>query len=332
MAVDAGEKQNLGMTLLELMISTALLGMMVVYLLEAFAAYHHQGEVIYQVTESQQNMRAVADLIESDIRHAGFLVPTSAAFCGVDSQSAPDSVYLSDASAIDPADVQVNNLGSSFGGSNVSSGLNTIDLDLTLEPSGDAAYDTDANGTPDSDFRPGAGVIIVDIGNPDRGSACGTVDSVDIAGSKIVVDLASDVLDTSPGVGVDLIAVPAHKYTIDANFTLSRDGIALAAGVEDLQVAYFFDDNEDRKVDAGEYRGDGAGDDYDPKTLDAAIAREIRLTFVTRTRHSDPQFPGGRFQATENRSVIPGTDGFRRRVHTSSVLLRNIVIREVDGS
>jgi type II secretory pathway pseudopilin PulG len=330
MAVDAKQRKTRGMTLLELMISTLLLGLMVVYLLEAFAAYHHQGEIISQVTESQQNVRAVADLIESDIRHAGFLVPTSASFCGIDSKTAPDAVYLSDANAIDHIDIQMNSLGSSFAGNNVSSGANTIDLDLTLESSGDAAYDTNADGTPDSDFRPGAGVIIIDAGNPDRGSACGTVTSVDLGGDKIVVDIKSAVLDTSPGVGVDLIAVPAHEYTVDPNFTLFRDGMALAAGVEDLQVAYFFDDNENRKVDAGEYRGDGVGNDYDAQALDAALARELRLSFVTRTRHSDPQFPGGLFQATENRAVVAGGDGFRRRVHTSTVALRNILIRESD--
>jgi prepilin-type N-terminal cleavage/methylation domain-containing protein len=332
MAADVQQKRSRGMTLLELMVSTAILAIIVVYLLEAFTSYHHQGEVIAQVTESQQNVRAVADLFESDIRHAGFLVPTSAAFCGIDSRSAPDSIYLSDASAIESADVKVNNLGSSFSGINVSSGLNAVDLDLTVESSGDAAYDTNADGTLDSDYRPGAGVIIIDRGNPSRGSACGIVVSVDIAGDKMVFDLKSDVLDTSPGAGVDLIAVPAHAYEIDAGLTLSRDGLALAAGVEDLQVAYFFDDDGDRVVDAGEFRGDGTAADFDPQALDAAIAREIRLTFVTRTRHSDPKFPGGRFQAAENRALVAGTDGFRRRVHTSSVMLRNTLIREADDS
>ena len=32
-----------------------------------------------------------------------------------------------------------------------------------------ATYDTDGNGTADSDFRVGAGIIIVDIGNPGLG-------------------------------------------------------------------------------------------------------------------------------------------------------------------
>jgi prepilin-type N-terminal cleavage/methylation domain-containing protein len=332
MAVNLARRLNRGMTLLELMVSSAVLALMMVYILEAFTAYHHHGEVISHVTESQQSMRAVADLMESDIRHAGFMVPTSAAFCGVDSQSSSDVLYVSDADAIDHTNLLVNNLGSSFVGSNVASGANTLELDLILEPSGDAAYDTNADGTPDSDFRPGAGVIIIDSGNPDRGSACGIVVSVDVGGEKIVVNLQSDILGTSPGTGVNLIAIPAHVYSIDSNFTLARDGMSLAAGVEDLQAAYFFDDNGNRRIDAGEYRGDGTGDDFNPKDLDAANAREIRMSFVTRTRLPDAKFTGGRFQSAENRDVVAGNDGFRRRVHTSTVLLRNILIREVDDS
>ena len=330
MVLDRISDTRRGFTLIELMISSALLAVMVTYLLEAFSAFHHHGEVVAQVVESQHNLRAVSDLIESDIRHAGFMVPTSAAFCGIDRTTDPDTVFLSDGSAINPDGIEINSLGSSFSGSNVTTGNNTIDLSLTLESSGDAAYDTNADGTADSDFRQGAGVIIIDLGNTDRGSACGVVVSVDVPNQRIVVNIQSDALDTSPGTGEDLIAVPAHAYDIDGSLVLSRDGITLAAGVEDLQAAYFFDDNGNRSVDAGEYRGDGVGDDFDPQDLDASVAREIRMSFVTRTRHSDPKFTSGRFQSTENRAVSTATDGFRRRVHTSTVLLRNILIREVD--
>ncbi|NIP93861.1 MAG: hypothetical protein GWO24_10565, partial [Akkermansiaceae bacterium] len=57
-------------------------------------------------------------------------------------------------------------------------GTGSVNLTLDALHAGDEDlfYDTDANGAVDSDFRPGAGVIVVDIANPDRGAACGIID------------------------------------------------------------------------------------------------------------------------------------------------------------
>ncbi|MBW1886456.1 MAG: prepilin-type N-terminal cleavage/methylation domain-containing protein, partial [Deltaproteobacteria bacterium] len=204
----------MGFSLIELMVTSLIMGVILTYLFESFSTYHRTGEVVAQVTESQQNSRAIAGLIEHDIRHAGMMVPGGAAFCGVDSTTAADIIYLSDADAIDPTTSMSNDLGSTFVGSNVSNGGNTIDLDLSLETPANFAYDTDGDGTPDSDFRVGGGIIIVDRGNPVRGSACGTVTGVDPASARIKVDLVSPVLGAPPGPPVDLVAIPAHEYRI----------------------------------------------------------------------------------------------------------------------
>jgi len=317
----------MGFSLIELMVTSLIMGVILTYLFESFSTYHRTGEVVAQVTESQQNSRAIAGLIEHDIRHAGMMVPGGAAFCGVDSTTAPDTIYLSDADAIDPTTSMSNDLGSTFAGNNVSNGGNTIDLDLSLETPDDFAYDTDGDGTADSDFQVGGGIIITDRGNPVRGTACGTVTGVDPASARIKVDLVSPVLAAPPGPPVDLVAIPAHEYRI-VNLTLMRNNMALAMGVEDLQAAYFFDDNDNNVIDAAEYRGDGVGANYVASALNAEDAREIRITFVTRTRNEDAKFPAGRFQSAENRAVVGAADGFRRRVHTSTIELRNLLIRQ----
>lgn len=327
MAAELRRSNQTGFSLIELMVTSLIMGVILTYLFESFSTYHRTGEVVAQITESQQNSRAIAGLIEHDIRHAGMMVPGGAAFCGVDSTTAPDIIYLSDADAIDPTTSMSNDLGSTFAGGNVSNGGNTIDLDLSLETPDNFSYDTDGDGTADSDFRVGGGVIIIDRGNPVRGAACGTVTGVDPASSRINVDLVSPVLAAPPGPPVDLVAIPAHEYRI-VNLTLMRNNMALAMGVEDLQAAYFFDDNDNNVVDAGEYRGDGVGANYVASALNAEDAREIRITFVTRTRNEDAKFPAGRFQSAENRAVIGTADGFRRRVHTSTIELRNLLIRQ----
>ncbi|MEE9607859.1 MAG: prepilin-type N-terminal cleavage/methylation domain-containing protein, partial [Myxococcota bacterium] len=91
-----------GFTLIELLIATALLTIVAVYLLQTLTVNHRAYVVIDQVSESQQTMRAIATLIERDIRHAGMLVPQNAAVCGVDNANAPDILYVTDADAIDP--------------------------------------------------------------------------------------------------------------------------------------------------------------------------------------------------------------------------------------
>ncbi|MCH7869312.1 MAG: prepilin-type N-terminal cleavage/methylation domain-containing protein [Myxococcales bacterium] len=317
-----------GFTLLELMVSIAILGVVLTYVFQTFTTYQRSNAVTTQVTESQQSSRSIAGLLDFDIRHAGFMVPPGGGFCGVDSTTAPDIVYLSDSSAIDPAGLDNNELGAAFNntGTNVTSGSNVLDVSLSLESPDNFAYDTDGDGTTDSDFRVNAGVIVLDRGDPGRGTACGTVTNVNLGSSQITVNL-NDVLGTYSGTGLDLIAIPAHEYRI-ANGALLRDNMALAMGVEDLQAAYFFDDNGNNLVDAGEYRGDGVGADYDANALNAEDAREIRITFVTRTRNEDAQFPGGRLQTAENRATNTTLDGFRRRVHTSTVQLRNFLIRD----
>jgi hypothetical protein len=112
-------------------------------------------------------------------------------------------------------------------------------------------YDTDGDGVADSDFlesvsplRTG-GVIVTDRADPTRGTACGIVTDVSSGGNTIRVDFTSNgaapagtpLAAGGPG---DLVAVPAHVYTV-VNNQLLRDGMVLADSVEDLQFAFFYD-------------------------------------------------------------------------------------------
>lgn len=313
-----------GFTLIELLVTTALVALVAVYLLQTFTVNHRAYVVVDQVAESQQNLRTIADLIERDIRHAGLMVPESAAVCGVDNLNVPDVLYVSDADAIDPANDTATYSGARLVGavSDVS-GPETIELaELTLEATARPAYDANGDGANDSDFQKDGGVIVIDLNDLDRGSACGRVDAVDVPNEELDITIVSGGLGAAGG-AAQLTAVPAHEYRI-AGGRLLRDGLVLAEGVEDLQVAYFFDDDGDDVVDANEYRGDGAGDDYAADSLDAQNLREVRVNLVTRTRREDDQFSTGQFQALENRNAVAGSDGFRRRVHTTTVMLRNV--------
>jgi prepilin-type N-terminal cleavage/methylation domain-containing protein len=319
-----------GFTLTEIMVVVVLLGVLVTGVMGTFAAQKRTTSINSQLVDAQHASRLIGDLLEDDIRHTGMLVPPGGALCAIDRTNAPDSFWVTDAGAIDPSSETFNDLGGRIGGggTNISKGGQTLTLDsLVIEQAAaDPAYDTDGDGVADSDFRVGGGVIVTDAGNPSRGSACGTIRGVTLASNQIVVNIESAVLAALPGAPdpVDLVAIPAHVYTVNGAMQLVRDGTPVADDVEDLQVAVFVDVNEDRTVDAGEYLGDGVGANFDPSGTDLSLAREVRANLVVRTRLADQENTAGRFQDSENRAAAAGTDGFRRRVYSSTVMLRNL--------
>jgi Tfp pilus assembly protein PilW len=301
---------------------------------ESFAVNQRAYTVIDQVAESQQSIRAIADLLERDLRHAGLMVPEGTAVCGVDSTTGPDLLYVSDASAIDPGDDVATYEGASIGGTNVADGVVTLSS-LVMEPAPSRpAYDTDAFvAGADSDFRALGGVIVMDANDPTRGVACGKITVVNVGASQLTIDFESGGL-AGAGVGAQLVVVPAHEYRIANADQLLRDGVLLSEGVEDLQVAYFFDADTDGVVDTGasdEIHGDGTGanSDYVAADQDASVVREVRVNLVTRTRMEDREWSQGSTQAMENRAAGGASDGFRRRTYTSTVMLRNVGARSL---
>lgn len=340
-------KRRSGFTIIELMIAMAVLLLVVAYLTEMLSRQSKAYTVVDQVTETQQNLRAIADLLEQELRVTGFMVPEGAAVCGVDQTNGADVLYVSDANALDPANENQLGMGASVQmGFSGTGGNESLTLDDKVVD-GLPFYDTDGDGVADSDFlesvtpfRQG-GVIVVDRANPGRGVACGIVTNVSAGSNTIRVDFTSNgaapagtpLAGGGPG---DLVAVPAHVYTV-VNNQLLRDGMVLADDVEDLQFAFFYDVDEDGVMDgeAVEYPGSAAGPVYQPRNWDNSVLGEIRVNIVARTRAQDPdvvQSPGmaqGQWQATENRVPPAGFDGFRRRVHTSTIRPRNVGARPV---
>jgi len=324
-----------GFTLVELLVAAALMSVVVVYLTRTFSDNHRTYQVVADTTESQQNLRAIAALIERDARQAGFMVPGSAAACGVDNPNAPDVLYVSDAESIDPAGQTEPDLGAEpQPGTPYDGGVqDLIGLDdVTLEGTG--FYDTDADGLGDSDFQENGGAIVTDFENPERGRACGQITDVDFNNNRITVDWDNDLAphDSTTMGPESLRIVPAHRYALNAaELRLERNGQLLASDVEDVQVAFHYDENGDGAATAAEYPGSGetGAPAYNPGALGLwgeESLRELRINLVARTHDPDPDrtFTGGEFQSTENRGGVAGSDGFRRRVHTATVRVRNV--------
>jgi len=330
-----------GFTMIELMVAVAILSVVVAGVMESFVVQNRAYTVVDQSTETQQNTRAVATLVDRDLQMTGFMVPEGAAACAIDETTKSDTLYVTDADAIDPDGQTQANLGASVSGALTITGPTTgtaVTLgDLALD--GKPFYDTDNDGAADSDFRENAGVIVMDPTNPGRGTACGIVRDVRVGTKTLVVDFESGL---GAGGTTGFIAIPAHRYAVvaDANgvdddgngvddeSNMTRDGVSLVSNVEDLQVALFVDANDNGAVDANEYAGaEDAPAPYHSNGTDHSALREIRFDLVLRSRLDDPNFHDGAFQPSENREAVAGTDGFRRRELHTTVKPRNLGFR-----
>jgi hypothetical protein len=297
--------------------------------------------VVDDMSEAQQNVRAIAALVERETRHAGFMVPSGAAVCASDRTNAPDTLYISDSDSLDPTGQLEPDLGARVAsGFQNDSTPDTLTVDSTTLD-GTPFYDNDGDGTNDSDFRVNGGAIIVDWDNPARGRACGIVTGV--SATTVSIDFESQM--NGVGAFTNLIVVPAHVYQVNAaTLRLTRDGDLLAGDVEDLQLALFFDEDDDGapagsgpglpdEGDGSEYPGTALGAVFDPGAAawGETSLREMRLNFVVRGQAADPnvRYNEGIFQATENRAPVAGNDRFRRRIHRAVIRTRNVGGRDI---
>jgi len=324
-----------GFTLVELLVSMAMLSVVSVYLTQMLVQQNRAYSVVDQITEIQNNTRAIASLMEQEARGTGLMVPESAAVCGIDQSNGPDLLYLTDSDAMrfESAGAGVAGPGSGYGAQVVGAlalGIGTVTAvvdDVVID--GGAYYDTTGDGVTDADFQLNGGAIIVDASNAERGSACGVVRAVDTVGKRLTIDVESTL---AAGAGGSLVIVPAHRYALSAQGQLTRNGVVLAEDVEDLQFALFYDDDGDGVMDAAnlEYPGGvnatGAGPLYVSGDWNNEELREIRFGFVVRSRMEDLNGPRGTFQVLEgtNRQPVAGVDGFRRRAYTAVVRPRNV--------
>ena len=322
-------RRQRGFTLIEFFVAIGLLAVLMVAVSESFTFQQQTYVVVDQVAEAKQNVRVVADLVQRELRNAGYMVPTSGGVCGVDDDAGPDKLYISNAAVLAalneidsdklprPLGAEILNAPiAGIGAGTQTITLETLDIDEKLSA---------------NDFSVGAGVILADRNGAYTGVACGTITNIPnvvVGGIPIQVEMeeATGGLST----GTELVAIPAIVYEVIGN-QLLRNGVVIVDQIDDFQIAWFFDLDGNRLVDPGEYfaDGDGAIDDYDASDLDASMLLEVRINVVIRTRDEDPRdWQGGIGQVVENRdpNSIGPADGARRRSYTSTVRLRNNVM------
>jgi len=268
-------------------------------------------------------------------------VPPHAAVCSWDQTTGPDTLFVSNTDAIltvfdleDAGEDLSGDLGAPVNGVATGWGPSGGSFSFTLARTWVDVADADGDSTTDVDFAVGEGVILVASREQDGLAACGIIET--IAGSTLTADFGSTSFASSAaGANAEVVAVPAHVYQVVTGSPnqLRRDGRLLASDVEDFQLTYFLDLDDDRVVDGGESYGSSGGTarpwELTPASNrpDFSTLREVGLNIVTATRDDDPNrhYQIGAGQVTGNRTAgsLPSGDGKRRRVSTARVRVRN---------
>ena len=286
-----------GFTLVELMVVLAIFGFILAGVFTAYITQHHASVVQSQVSDTQQNARIAMDFLSKEIRMAGFGKPL-------------DSVNgFSD--AVTPG---INNDATS--GNNVLAGTDQITVVTGYRQISTLASAAGADAT-----------TITLVARADQFNT-GTkkfvcIDGVGLIDNYVVTGIAGNVLTVSPALhrpyqaGAPVLLVKAITFSVNDARVLTRNentgggAQTLATNIEDLQFAY-------QLVDGTWSNAPAEPDDI----------RAVRINVLARTRFQDHN-PGetgtiGQRTDIEDHDVTNARDGFRRRLLTSVVEVRNL--------
>ncbi|MBW2271224.1 MAG: PilW family protein [Deltaproteobacteria bacterium] len=299
-----GARHSGGYTLIELMIGLGILTLVVLESLAAFVTQQRTYHAQERVVAAQQDAKLSADMMRSDVRMAGFLVP---AFAGISSRDGgttdADVLCTSDPDALD--DGKIADATDRFDRAVISSAVGAGASSVSIN-TGHADVDIDGN----DDFVVDQGIIISD----GSASHCAYVTSVSSTSIGFAPPSPSGfTVSASSG-----RAVPATIYELTGS-GLERNKELLTSQVEDLQVEFGLDANSDGVIAGSEFPID------DISGANTNQIRVVRLSVLTRTRSEDPAISGAGRQKVANRDASGTADAYRRRLVIFRAAPRNML-------
>ncbi|MDY6844162.1 MAG: PilW family protein [Thermodesulfobacteriota bacterium] len=325
-----------GFTLVEIMVTLAISIIVIGAIYSVYTDHVKASAIQEQVVHMQQNVRFAMETISSDVRLAGYGIAKNEAFFigNIDFDYDGSSDFSSnnevtrmnaDAIMIRRADTPPIKIVSYSGSSTVLRVCNPSPfavwdiLEITFEYSGGISYFVTIQATN----------IAVDSSNP-----CGT-ECASGQCDKIIFNAGQSDYN-SPG-GLNVEDKDWNKATIavftDIVYFLDPDGNGdgtaddpvllqsingaagqiLAEDIEDLQFCYGLDTT-----------GDGLVDSWLDSPANVNQVRSVRVNILARTARQDSDFNKGQRPALEDHAAAAGTDGYRRRLLTSVIRVRNM--------
>ena len=281
------------------MVALVVMAFVVSQLLFSYTTQQQSHMAHERVIEAQEEVRLISDLILSDMRMAGFMVPKGAGIGSIDGgTTASDVLCVSDPNIIDPA--SLDDATRRFDAGETLAAITAGDTTVTLTSS---SMDIDSDGN--DDFAANQGVLFAD------GTKAHCAVITDVTGSTLTFDTALPSTYSSSSA-----IVPALVYRVSGT-QLTRNTIVLSNHVEDLQVEFGVDADGDSEIEAGEFPI------YDLTNDDLSRVFTARVYLTSRVDRTEPGF-AGLFEAASNRDVASAADEYKRRRVISDALLRNL--------
>lgn len=297
-----------GYTITELMVALAMMAIVVGQLMLVLTTQSRSHSEQERVLDTQQDARLATELILSDLRMAGFLIAAQSGISSTDGgTSNPDVVCASDPSVF-PEETIADATGR-FDTAEITAGVGPFVGTVSL-----VAADMDIDGDGNQDFREQSGLII----SGGFGSHCARI--TQIAGSTLTFTPRTPSGFAAPALAA--IVVPAVVYEVDGS-GLRRNGIVLSPLVENLQIEFSVDVNQNGQIDGGEFPVHNlvAPNPVLPSRPDLILGAQI--TVITRTSLADADFSGPGMPPSANHTG-GAPDGFKRRRITAIVTPRNL--------
>jgi len=313
-------KKDHGVTLIELLIVIVIAAFLVAGIYSLFITQHRSYAVQDQVAGVQQDARVALDIIARDIRTAGFMIGSG----GFNIHGAQFAVTRDNNTGV-PDSITVASAADQFmSGANPVTVTTVTNNDVYLSANLGGFFDTSTNkfvsfegdGMNSLYQITGTGTDFLTL-NPTPPANLATITDVTFTGLPPVPTLIV--------VGARVFRVKAITYQVQNNVLqrsenggslqpLVGDGINTI--VEDLQFAYQVAGSTDWIFDADT--------PVWPAGSNNADIRMVRINIIVRTAIPDPQDTSFSRPACEDRVASATNDGFRRRVYTTVVKVRNL--------
>jgi len=318
-----------GFSLVEVMSALVILAIALTAVFATFISQQQSFTVQSRVAEMQQNLRQAVEYMSRDIRLAGYWIPdnvtipggaTPAGFTSIrtlypqDDSAGPDQIYILYMFDMD-SNQRPTNLSSPMATSatstlsavdNVSGRFVDNELILVTDNTNTTADLYQISGTPAGTSISLNGSSYNSHPNFPSGGYRSTPPAM-VAKARFVRYFIDNTTD------------PAHPTLMVQRL----GGIApqpLADDIEDMQLSYGLDTNNDGVVDA--WRNDLAGGPVLSVPAEIPQVRQVRLRFIARTRLPDAGWSETR-PALGNRAAGTTPDGYRRRTYDIVIDVRN---------
>ena len=294
---------EMGFTLIELLIAGLILTVVISQAMAVFIGQHQNFLTQGRVLDVQEDARLVAEMMMLDARMAGFMVPTRVGMASIDGgNGGADTLCVSDAGAI--SDSVLTNAIDRFDRATLSADLGDGETLVNLVP---ADMDIDGDGT--DDFVVNKGIII----SGGTQSHCARITAV--TASTVTFTPATPTGLAIAAVGAR--AAPALIYEVSGSGLL-RNTLLISPQVEDVQIEFAVDANDDGVIDGAEFPV------HDLDGSDTSLIRGIQLSVLARVTIEDPDFTGSGRQKVANHLASGTPDGYRRRLATLVSAPRNL--------